>query len=114
MPCPGYPDTFDLADGETLEIRDGQGTTLRVTRGAVWLTMEHDTRDIVLSAGDSFVVDRPGLTLVAAQAATTLCAIAVGDVRRAGRESAAGVFAGAWRRLVAIAERRRRGAVAYY
>lgn len=74
--------------GETLEILDGTGTALRIARGIVWITMERDTRDIVLAAGDTLVIDRPGLTLIAAQAPTTLCAMTRGSKARPRRVSA--------------------------
>lgn len=112
MRCPGYPDTLDLADGETLELLDGTGTTLRVTRGSVWITMESDTRDVVLEAGDTFVVDRPGLTLIAAQAPTTLCAMTRGAALYP-REPRPGLAQRAIRWLESLGARRRR-APAYF
>lgn len=33
------------------------GATLRALRGTAWVTIDHDRRDIVLEAGDQFVVD---------------------------------------------------------
>ena len=38
----------------------------------MWLTMEGDRRDVVLNPGASFVVDRDGLTLLAAQQPSTV------------------------------------------
>jgi hypothetical protein len=76
MACDGYTEIFDLARGEMLKLDGARGTTLRVTRGTVWITMQDDTRDVVLEAGDVFTVDRGGLTIVEAQGAATLCALA--------------------------------------
>ena len=112
MRCPGYPDTFDLAEHETLELVDGAGTTLRVTRGTVWMTMQNDTRDIVLAAGDTFVVDRPGLTLIIAQAPTTLCAMTHGAVLQP-REPRPSLAQRAIRWLESLGARRRTPAVYY-
>ena len=50
-----------------LALRDARGRTVKCVSGSVWLTMEGDIRDIVLAPGDSFVVDRDGLTILAAQ-----------------------------------------------
>jgi hypothetical protein len=50
-----------------LALRDARGRIVKCVSGSVWLTMEGDRRDVVLSPGASFVVDRDGLTLLAAQ-----------------------------------------------
>jgi hypothetical protein len=51
----------------SLALRDAGGRTIRCVSGSVWLTMEGDLRDVVLAAGESFVVDRDGVTILAAQ-----------------------------------------------
>ena len=56
----------DLASGSVLRVDDGQGRAIVVFEGQVWITLENDPRDIVLAAGESFGIDRPGLTLVQA------------------------------------------------
>ncbi|MDE2200313.1 MAG: DUF2917 domain-containing protein [Rhodospirillales bacterium] len=53
------------ADG-VLALRDGAGSRLTVLDGAVWLTQACDPRDIALSAGQSFALDRDGLALIKA------------------------------------------------
>ena len=50
-----------------------RGALLRVTRGTLWITQENDPRDLVLRTGDTWVVERNGLTIVEAQADTTVC-----------------------------------------
>lgn len=57
---------IELTAGSTLRVQDGQGRAVVVFEGLVWITLEGDRRDIVLAAGESFSVDRPGLTLVQA------------------------------------------------
>ena len=85
MTCDGYTKVWELAPGEIVKLEGARGTTLRVTRGTLWLTLERDLRDIVLSAGDSFMIDRGGLTLVEAQDTATVCVLArFIDERRAG------------------------------
>ncbi len=67
MVCSGYTKVWELASGELVKLDGARGTTLRVTRGTLWLTLERDMRDIVLTAGDAFTIERGGLTLVEAQ-----------------------------------------------
>lgn len=66
---------IDLAARESLSLTNVRGTTLRVTRGSVWITQENDTQDIVLRAGDNWVVEKNGLTILEAQEDTTFCAL---------------------------------------
>jgi Protein of unknown function (DUF2917) len=51
---------------ELLDIDDGHGLAVLCVDGVVWITQSNDARDIVLKAGQTFVLDRPGLALVAA------------------------------------------------
>ena len=53
-------------------LRDGRGSVVTCISGAIWLTMEGDTRDVVLEPGASFVVDRRGLTILAAHEASVV------------------------------------------
>ena len=54
-------------DGHTtISIVDGNGARIAVTEGSVWITQEHDPRDVLLTAGESFVLDRDGTTIVEA------------------------------------------------
>src|SRR5215212_10463158 len=76
MLCTGYTKVWELAPNELVRVADARGTTLRVTRGRLWITLEKDARDIVLEAGDSYTIDRAGLTLVEAQSASTVCVLA--------------------------------------
>ena len=80
MACPGYDDVLDLPDHALAELRDVRGATLRVTRGTLWVTQDHDPRDVVLRAGDVWTVERNGLTLAEAQGDATFCI--VGGVAR--------------------------------
>jgi hypothetical protein len=74
MACFKHGSTVDLAVRESLALHDIKGTTLRVTRGSVWITQENDLQDIVLRAGDTWVVERDGLTILEAQENTTFYA----------------------------------------
>jgi hypothetical protein len=53
-------------------IVDGRGLLVACLQGAAWVTQTRDPRDIVLQSGDSFVLDRDGLTLLMALAASQI------------------------------------------
>jgi len=56
-----------LAGRETLQLDDAEGTVVAVQSGCLWLTMQNDSRDIVLTPGRRFEIDRSGRTLIAAE-----------------------------------------------
>ena len=51
---------------EVLHIHDGEGLEVKCLDGVLWITQSNDTDDIVIHAGQSFILDRPGLALVSA------------------------------------------------
>ena len=57
-----------LAARTTHQLQDRAGARVVCLDGQVWITQHHDSRDIVLEAGDCFELDRPGLALVYALA----------------------------------------------
>jgi hypothetical protein len=61
-----------LTRRQALVLADAQGTVVAVDRGSVWITQERDPRDIVLSKGMRFEIDRPGRTVVGAEAPSVL------------------------------------------
>ena len=50
----------------SMALHNVRGQTVTCVSGSVWLTMEGDARDVVLEPGASFVIDRDGLTILAA------------------------------------------------
>ena len=66
-----------LKTGELLDINDGEGLAVGCLEGAVWITQSNDPRDIVLNAGQSFMLDKPGLALVCAAAGPATVAVEV-------------------------------------
>ena len=70
-----------LTAREAMTLPNVRGATLRVTKGTVWLTQEHDRKDVVLRKGDNWVVEKDGATVVEAQDNATFCIV--------GREAAA-------------------------
>jgi hypothetical protein len=75
MACFKHGTIIDLAARESVSLPNMRGTPLRITRGSVWITQENDTQDIVLRAGDTWVVEKNGLTILEAQEDTTFCAL---------------------------------------
>ena len=43
--------TVDLAHQATMRINDPAGLEITATRGSIWLTLDGDLRDIILTAG---------------------------------------------------------------
>jgi hypothetical protein len=76
---------LNLGSGDLLELADARGTTLRVTRGTLWVTQERDRRDVVLSAGDTWTIERHGLTVGEAQGDAAVVVIGNGPLEASVR-----------------------------
>lgn len=61
-----------LTRRQDIEVVDGMGISITCILGSIWITQHRDNADIVLGAGDSFVLDRQGLAIVHALAASTV------------------------------------------
>ncbi|OUL98043.1 DUF2917 domain-containing protein [Variovorax sp. JS1663] len=55
-----------LAKRGIFTLTDGEGVGIECRSGSVWITLDHDRRDIVLSPGERFVGDRHRRMLVSA------------------------------------------------
>ena len=75
MACFETGTVVSLAPREAVTLPDIRGATLRVTQGVLWLTQERDPNDVVLRAGDNFVVESDGATVVEAQGAALFCIV---------------------------------------
>jgi len=62
-----------LHETEQLRLRDAFGWSVKVVSGTVWITQESDSRDIVLKAGEVFVLDRLGSALVSSLGDARIC-----------------------------------------
>lgn len=58
--------TQEIARHKILEVKQPLGVTIECLEGSVWVTLDGDSRDVVLDAGQSFVVDRNQRTLLQA------------------------------------------------
>ncbi len=56
--------TIALAARKLARLPDAEATRIVCETGSLWLTLDDDSRDIVLAPGESFVVDRPAGVLL--------------------------------------------------
>jgi hypothetical protein len=105
--CPVLSQKRFLPGRSTLQLDDAEGTVIAVESGCLWVTMENDTRDIILMPGMRFEVDRSGRTIVAAEEDSRFGLLEPSD-------STEGVAAWVARRLAAALGRRvPRGALGF-
>ena len=57
---------FCLSKRQTLSLVGAAGFRIDAHAGTVWVTQDHDRRDVVLSPGESFTLDGPGQAIVQA------------------------------------------------
>ena len=72
-------DGLSMARGDLIGIRGGRGALVFAESGTVWLTQDHDVRDVILEAGEWFRLDRDGMALVQAHRAATVTITAPDD-----------------------------------
>jgi Protein of unknown function (DUF2917) len=79
-----------LGSGELMKIRDGEGQTLAVFDGLVWVTQDGDPRDAFIAKGETFTLDRSGTAIVEALKDTRLAVLAANlpTATMAGRHAA--------------------------
>jgi Protein of unknown function (DUF2917) len=88
-----------LGPREALLLDNAQGAVLTVERGCLWVTLEHDPRDIILATGMRFEIDRPGRTVIAAETRSTLrlrSPVSRGTRLAVALARAAGLLRAAW------------------
>lgn len=69
-------------------IEDGRGLQVTCFKGHVWITQQRDPRDIVLGAGQSFVLDRRGSAIVFALKDAVIHVGAAGQIAAAQAQAA--------------------------
>lgn len=77
-----------LKTKQVVKVRGGKGHSIVCDSGSVWVTQVGDPRDTVLSAGDSFTLDREGLALVLAFEPSAISIAQAGAQSRAMRLTA--------------------------
>jgi hypothetical protein len=53
-----------ITRGSYLRVEDGRGMEVSLVYGSLWITQQQDPNDNCLDAGESFRVDRDGVTFV--------------------------------------------------
>jgi hypothetical protein len=61
-----------LERDQQIALRDAKGTRVCCLHGVLWITQEGAATDVLLEAGQSLVIDTPGLTLVMGMGPSTL------------------------------------------
>lgn len=73
-----------LRKGEIYRIHHGTGQRIETLNGCLWVTIDSDPRDIVVSPGAGFSIDRDGDALVSALDDSRFVVLAPIDRRQAG------------------------------
>jgi hypothetical protein len=82
MPAP-LDTPLRLKERESLRLPDSAGLEVRCLLGNLWITEEGDGVDRVIANGESFVLDRPGLSLATALNGPALVVVQPGRVSAA-------------------------------
>jgi len=53
-----------LERGQVLKLHDGVGSTVCALEGAVWITEDHQLKDIVLEEGQCYQLRHPGMAIL--------------------------------------------------
>lgn len=79
-----------LAKSQAVTLTDAKGSLIRCLSGGLWITQDHDPRDIVLEPGESFTIDRAGPAIVWALAQSSV------EMRAAEQHRPFAAFARRW------------------
>jgi hypothetical protein len=83
--------TVTLPARQLFEVTDAAGVRILCTAGSLWLTLDHDPRDVVLQAGDSFEVEAPRRLLLYAFEPSTFALASAPQPGRLLARNAAGM-----------------------
>ena len=84
---------LNLADDEVVHLDDAADSRLEVASGFAWITVEGDRGDIVLGAGESYVVGPQAVTVSAIRGAAAIRVHAPGGASQGRRVAAPAVAA---------------------
>ena len=81
-------DGLCLKPNQVVKLRGGRGRSIVCDSGTVWVTQDGDPRDVILSAGASFTLDREGPALVQAFGPSAISIAQAGAQSRAAKLAA--------------------------
>ena len=58
--------TISLRKGQIHRIRHGIGQRIEALNGSLWVTIDNDLRDVIVTPGEGFSIDRDADTLISA------------------------------------------------
>ena len=58
--------TLCMKKNQVVKVRGGIGHSVVCHSGSIWVTQDHDLRDVILRAGEAFTLDREGPALLQA------------------------------------------------
>jgi len=61
-----HPAAIDLRKGAIHRLAEARGRRIEALSGTLWITIDHDRRDILVNPGEGFSIDRPDATLISA------------------------------------------------
>ena len=61
-----HPASINLRKGAIHRLPNAHGRRIESLSGSLWITMDHDLRDILVEPGDGFSIDGHGDTLISA------------------------------------------------
>ncbi len=76
--------TVCLPARQLFEITDASAVRILCTAGSLWLTLDHDIRDVILEPGDSFEAAQPRRALLYAFEASAFALAAKNPVSQRG------------------------------
>ncbi len=79
--------TLRLQPAQFAHLQGAVGWTVKALGGSVWITQDGDIRDVVLQAGDSFILDRKGPALISPLGEAQVC-VSLGGCRQGARRPA--------------------------
>lgn len=92
MSTDSSPFAVSLAHQAMFSVSDAAGVQILCHQGSLWVTLDNDTRDIVVDAGSSFLTTEHRRALIYAIEPSSLSLVVVSPVaaaRPAGRRQAA-------------------------
>ena len=89
MLAPLTLEPISLAARSVHRIENAKGIRVSCVRGVAWITQERDPRDMILAAGQSVVLDRPGLAVAYAFKEAVITVGAVWQLPTPGSQPAA-------------------------